>query len=774
VAEAAAAAAFASLAWLAEQQEEREQRKQQQADIIASAATILAQLADEVGQQPPLPQLDDSPTGSGSGSGSDSDSEAPPAASPGATAQLPAFCKAMQLPAFRKAMQQQMGAARSAFVVHNFSHQGRHEALGLAKLGLPAELLGSFLSPCRPEQASLGGVLAEQELLLQQLELLLLGLEAQAGVAAQAGVEAQGQGQEGVQQQGPQQQKAAASRPAPVPKAAQQPDPDPEPQLQQQEAAASRPAPVPKAAQQPEPAPQLQQQAAAGARPAPVLAAVQQPELEPEPQQQVAAAAMPAPVPTAPVLAAVQQPEPAPQQQQQQQQQQPPLQRLPDQQQQQPRPKESDGPLAQLLAPARQAVRSLLGLFRRGAGALEPEASAAAAGPDSAAGQQQGEAEEEALQGEGEEGGAPAFEANWMRAALASSDLLLTVSGGYAAELLSGPQAAAPGFEGTEAGGDPSLRVILRARGLRGILNGVDSGAWSPVADPYLPRAARYDAAGLEAGKAEAKRRLQRQLGLREDPSAVLLAFVGRLEPQKGADVVLAALPRLLGPPGALAGGAPDARLAAGPAQPQVLPSGSGAFAGRRLQLLMLGQGQLWLEDNLRTLARAYPGRAVGVPAFEERLAHLAMAAADFLLVPSRFEPCGLVALCAQRYGTLPIAAATGGLPEILQGGAAGFLLRPLGEAGSSMALRAAVADLVAVTGRAVAAVGGPEDAAMRAAVMAADVGWDVRVGAWEQALAGLGAGPPGGGGSKAPGAGPGGPPGEPPGGGGGQEAPPA
>lgn len=84
------------------------------------------------------------------------------------------------------------------------------------------------------------------------------------------------------------------------------------------------------------------------------------------------------------------------------------------------------------------------------------------------------------------------------------------------------------------------------------------------------------------------------------------------------------------------------------------------------LQVVLLGTGEGWMERALAALSAAFPGRAAGVPQFDELLAHLLMAAADYMIVPSRFEPCGLVAQSAARYGTIPIVTAVGGLCDFV------------------------------------------------------------------------------------------------------------
>ncbi|KAF6260455.1 hypothetical protein COO60DRAFT_1269435 [Scenedesmus sp. NREL 46B-D3] len=265
-----------------------------------------------------------------------------------------------------------------------------------------------------------------------------------------------------------------------------------------------------------------------------------------------------------------------------------------------------------------------------------------------------------------------------------------------------GDSSSSNGRASSPSGSSPGLAALLTRKQLRGIMNGLDTAAWDPAADPLLPAAVRYSAACAGRGKAAAKALLQRRLGLALDPAAPLFAFVGRLTYQKGVDVILATLPQAAAEPG--------------------------------LQLVLLGAGEPWMEAVLGRLGGAYPGAAAGLPGFNEPLAHLLMAGADFLLVPSRCEPCGLVALAALRYGAVPLATATGGLADIVTP-RVGYSLAGPGPEGDTAGFRRGVADLARAMKLAAAEYGGPRHEARRAAAMAVDVSWEAPCSAWEQLL---------------------------------------
>jgi glycosyltransferase involved in cell wall biosynthesis len=111
-----------------------------------------------------------------------------------------------------------------------------------------------------------------------------------------------------------------------------------------------------------------------------------------------------------------------------------------------------------------------------------------------------------------------------------------------------------------------------------------------------------------------------------------------------------------------------DVHVLQGRSQEQQTQQKAKHASKRDFQTVVMGSGDKHLENELRYLSRTLPGRAAGLVGFDERLAHRMLAAADILVVPSRFEPCGLVALSALRYGAVPVVASTGGLRDIVTG----------------------------------------------------------------------------------------------------------
>ena len=205
---------------------------------------------------------------------------------------------------------------------------------------------------------------------------------------------------------------------------------------------------------------------------------------------------------------------------------------------------------------------------------------------------------------------------SFMKAGLVHSNRITTVSPSYAREICT----AEFGY---------GLEGVLRDRGsdLSGILNGVDYTVWNPD-DPAI--ASPYRADDL-AGKNVCKLALQRELGLSMGAVGPLFVVVSRLFMQKGMDLLLAALPDLLG---------------------------EGA------QLAVLGTGDSELETGFRHAAAADPDHVAVFVGYDEAMAHRFIAGGDVLLVPSRFEPCGLTQLYALRYGTLPLVRRVGGLAD--------------------------------------------------------------------------------------------------------------
>jgi len=206
---------------------------------------------------------------------------------------------------------------------------------------------------------------------------------------------------------------------------------------------------------------------------------------------------------------------------------------------------------------------------------------------------------------------------SFLKAGLHYADRIVTVSPTYAHEI-----------QTTEMGYGMQGLLTVRNGDVSGILNGIDENEWDPATDRHLP--AHYDSSDL-ASKALVKRELQQRLGLELNDKAPVLGVVSRLTYQKGLDMLLECLPKLLD------GGA---------------------------QLVVLGSGETDLERRYQQLAQRYPGRVSVTVRFDEPLSHQVMAGADIFLMPSRFEPCGLNQMYGMRYGTPPVVRRTGGLAD--------------------------------------------------------------------------------------------------------------
>lgn len=210
---------------------------------------------------------------------------------------------------------------------------------------------------------------------------------------------------------------------------------------------------------------------------------------------------------------------------------------------------------------------------------------------------------------------------NFMKGGLYHATKITTVSRHYAQEI-----------QGHEGGCGLHDLLRFRAGDLVGITNGIDVSEWNPASDVHLP--ARYSPVDL-SGKVACKTALQQRMGLNQHPATPIFAAIARLYSQKGLDLFAAIIPDLLKQMDA--------------------------------QFVVLGAGDAGLADDFRELARHYAGRVGAYIGFEEHLAHLVEAGADFFVMPSRFEPCGLNQMYSQAYGTPPIVRATGGLVDTVE-----------------------------------------------------------------------------------------------------------
>lgn len=214
---------------------------------------------------------------------------------------------------------------------------------------------------------------------------------------------------------------------------------------------------------------------------------------------------------------------------------------------------------------------------------------------------------------------------NIFAAGLKTADRVVTVSHGYAWELK------------TQEGGW-GLHNIINENDwkLKGIVNGIDTKEWSPQSDVHLRSDgySNYSLETLHIGKAKCKEALQKELGLPVRPDVPLIGFIGRLDQQKGVDLIAEAIPWMM---------------------------------GQDVQLVMLGTGRSDLEQMLRQFENQHHDKIRGWVGFSVKTAHRITAGCDMLLMPSRFEPCGLNQLYAMMYGTIPVVHAVGGLRDTVQ-----------------------------------------------------------------------------------------------------------
>ncbi len=227
---------------------------------------------------------------------------------------------------------------------------------------------------------------------------------------------------------------------------------------------------------------------------------------------------------------------------------------------------------------------------------------------------------------------------NLLKTGIVFADAISTVSPTYAREIQQSP-------------GGCGLEGVLASRGgtVSGIVNAIDTVSWNPGTDPHIPR--HFSEHDVADGKYAARVALAARLGHAAPTGRPLIAFVSRLAVQKGVELVIELIGRL---------------------------AGTG-----RAQFIVLGSGDPAYEEALRRAAAAFPGAVDVVIGFDEALSHLVQAAADIVLVPSLYEPCGLTQLYAQRYGAIPVVRATGGLADTVvnathdalrEGRASGFM----------------------------------------------------------------------------------------------------
>ncbi|GLJ50083.1 hypothetical protein SUGI_1065240 [Cryptomeria japonica] len=214
---------------------------------------------------------------------------------------------------------------------------------------------------------------------------------------------------------------------------------------------------------------------------------------------------------------------------------------------------------------------------------------------------------------------------NIFLAGLKTAHRIVAVSHGYAGEC-----------QTTEGGW--GLHEVIKENSwkLRGIVNGIDDKEWSPELDVHLKNDGyvNYSIETLETGKPACKAALQKELGLPVRSDVPLISFIGRLDHQKGVDIIAEAMPWMV---------------------------------EQDLQLVMLGTGRADLENMLRSFEGQYRDKVRGWVGFSVTTAHRITAGSDILLMPSRFEPCGLNQLYAMRYGTIPIVHAVGGLRDTVK-----------------------------------------------------------------------------------------------------------
>lgn len=262
---------------------------------------------------------------------------------------------------------------------------------------------------------------------------------------------------------------------------------------------------------------------------------------------------------------------------------------------------------------------------------------------------------------------------SFLKGGILAADALTTVSTTYAREI-----------QTPELGCRLDGVLRTRANKLTGIVNGIDYAVWNPMTDPAI--VARYDAEDT-SNKGRCKSALLQEIGLEIRPERPLLVSIGRVVEQKGSDLLASALPKIL--------------------------KGD-------VSVVIAGEGDRALMTKLQAAAAKAPERAAYLGAVSEPVVHRLVAGADLVVIPSRYEPCGLVQLYAQRYGAIPLAYRTGGLVDTVVDLDAEL------ETGTGFLHDKPTA--TALTGgvqRALVAMTSPRWGAVRRRVMRLDLGWD-------------------------------------------------
>lgn len=233
--------------------------------------------------------------------------------------------------------------------------------------------------------------------------------------------------------------------------------------------------------------------------------------------------------------------------------------------------------------------------------------------------------------------GVPAREVDVLGEGILHADAISTVSPTYAQEIIQ-----------QEEDHHQIIYGYLRRRDkanngehtIVGILNGIDYDVWNPSHDPYLSKT--YTASNWSIGKRKNKEELLKSLGFHFNRPT--FCFVGRMAAQKGIDILIQVIPKMV--------------------------------KKCNVNIIILGSGDSDIERSVQRMVKQYPSHVAAVLSYNEEIGHRFYGGSDFILIPSHYEPCGLIQMIAMRYGTLPIASATGGLKDSIMDGKNGFLFQ--------------------------------------------------------------------------------------------------